>query len=103
MKFAFIRLFMAKPIFILLKNIRDNRMSELLCSMRKTAFFGGKKRREQKGERKKDRDTQTDRKSNTQTDRQKDGQTDRRRCSLRGFLDASLHLYKPLYLWVGDA
>ena len=63
MKFAFIRLFMAKPIFILLKNIRDNRMSELLCSMSKTAFFGGKKRKEQKGERKKDRDTQTDRQS----------------------------------------
>ena len=52
MKFAFIRLFMAKPIFLLLINICDNRMRESLCSMSKTALFGGKKqRKEQKGER----------------------------------------------------
>ena len=74
MKFAFIRLFMAEPIFLLLINICDKRMRESLCSMSKTALFGGKKqRKEQKGERKKDRDTQTDR----QLDRQTDGWTDR--------------------------
>ena len=82
MKFAFIRLFMAKPIFLLLINICDNRMRESLCSMSKTALFGGKKqRKEQKGERKKDRDTQTDRqyqhKILNQTDRQTDRRTDR--------------------------
>ena len=78
MKFAFIRLFMAEPIFLLLINICDNRMRESLCSMSKTALFGGKKqRKEQKGERKKDRDTQTDRQSNRQTDRQTDRRTDR--------------------------
>ena len=77
MKFAFIRLFMAKPIFLLLINICDNRMRESLCSMSKTAFFGGKKRKEQKGERKKDRDTQTDRQLDRQEDRQTEGRTDR--------------------------
>ena len=76
MKFAFIRLFMAKPIFLLLINICDNRMRESLCSMSKTALFGGKKqRKEQKGERKKDRDTQTDRQLDRQTDRRTDRQT----------------------------
>ena len=78
MKFAFIRLFMAKPIFLLLINICDNRMRESLCSMSKTALFGGKKqRKEQKGERKKDRDTQTDRQLDRQKDRQTEGRTDR--------------------------
>ena len=78
MKFAFIRLFMAKPIFLLLRNICDNRMRESLCSMSKTALFGGKKqRKEQKGERKKDRDTQTDRQLDRQEDRQTEGRTDR--------------------------
>ena len=51
MKFAFIRLFMAKLIFLLLKNIRDYRMRESLCSMSKTAFFGGKKKGRNKRER----------------------------------------------------
>ena len=87
MKFAFIRLFMAEPIFLLLINICDKRMRESLCSMSKNAFFGGKKkqRKEQKGDRKKDRDTQTDRQyqhkilnqTNRQIDRQRHGQTDK--------------------------
>ena len=76
MKFAFIRLFMAKPIFLLLINICDNRMRESLCSMSKTALFGGKKqKKEQKGERKKDRDPQTDRQLDRQTERRTDRQT----------------------------
>ena len=51
MKFAFIRLFMAKPIFLLLINICDNRMRESLCSMSKTALFGGKNKERNKRER----------------------------------------------------
>ena len=80
MKFAFIRLFMAKPIFLLLISIRGNRMRGSLCSMSKTAFLEGKKQRnEQKGERKKDRDTHRliDRQTDRQTGRQTEGRTDR--------------------------
>ena len=69
---------MAKPILLILINICDYSLRESLCSMSKTAFFGGKKQRnEQKGERKKDRDTHRliDRQTDRQTDRRTDRQT----------------------------
>ena len=64
-------------------------MRESLCSMSKTAFFGGKKNKE-RNKRERGRKIEIHRlignQTDGQTDRQKDGQTDKHICRLRGFL-----------------